>query len=119
MPNLKITSGTFSQVMESGTNNIDLTMNIATTGSNGLSTVANVGTSWGTVDTGSCADIRFIGISNLSTSSVQVASDAAGTKPVCTVWPDDVALVPWSGSSAFWAKSLNTPAVVHFIFQES
>lgn len=120
MASIKINgSPTISQVLDGGTNSVTLTLDVTTTGSNGLSTAANVGTSWGTVDTGSCADIRFIIASNQSTSSVQIATDAAGTKIVSTLWPEDVCVIPWSGSNAFWAKSLNTPAVVQFLFQES
>ena len=108
-----------SQVLDGGTNSVTLTMDIVTTGSNGLSTAVNVGTSWGTVDTGSCADIRMIVVKNPSTSSVQVATDSSGTNIICTAWPSDVAIIPFSGSKAFWAKSLNTPAVVQFMFQEN
>jgi hypothetical protein len=120
MANIKIIgSPTVSQVLDGGTNSITLTLDISTTGSNGISTAANVGTSWQTVDTGSCADIRMIVISNQSTSSVQVATDAAGTNKIATAWAEDVAMIPWSGSNAFWAKSLKDPAVVQFMFQES
>lgn len=120
MATIKIVGApTITQTLEGGSNNITLTMDVTTTGSNGLSSAINVGTSWSTVDTGSCADIRFIVASNQSTSSVQVASDAAGSKIVTTLWPEDVAVIPWSGSNAFWAKSLKDPAVVQFMFQES
>lgn len=120
MASIKIIgSPSVSQVLDGGTNSITLAMNVTTTGSNGLSTAVNVGTAWGTVDTGSCSDIRMIVISNQSTSSVQVASDLSGSNKVCTAWANDVAIIPWSGSSAFWAKSLGDPAVVQFMFTES
>lgn len=120
MATIKIVGApTITQTLEGGSNNITLTMDITTTGSNGISSAINVGTSWGTVDTGSCSDIRMIVVSNPSTSSIQLATDSSGTNKVCTVWPDDVAIVPWSGSNAFWAKSLQDPAVVQFLFQES
>lgn len=113
-------TGVTANLDSGGKNSVPFQPTIYMSGSQACTDVPNLSGSLVALNTGSCADIRMIVVRNPSSSSILVTSDAAGTKPVTYVWPNDTTMVTWSGSNAFWAKSLGSPINnAYFLFIES
>ena len=106
MANTATIIGSFTLNVGGIRNTADLYTNITLTGDNIIvGSVPVTSSAYTALDTSSLADMRMMWLYNDSTSSmVTVATDAAGTKPIAILSPEDSALVPWSGSTQVWVK---------------
>lgn len=105
-----------TQTLSGGSNSINLGFSYTMTGSNGLSSLVTLTKgSWSRLDSGSCADVALIVGNNGSTSSISIATDAAGVNTIATIPSGLPFLIPqmksgsngqgywgtaWSGSTA-------------------
>jgi hypothetical protein len=108
-----------SIVFEGGDDNISMAFSYTSVGDKGLCTRQQIGTTWTSLDTGSCANIRvIIGRNTSTTSSLQIATDSNGTNIVTTAQMGDPIFLPWSGSQLFWGKCSPSASTIPIIFQE-
>ena len=104
---------------------IGLSDSFTTTGSNSISSNANVATgSWQIVDQGSDANLRYLFASNLdATSSIYLAVGSSSTSSYSAfLMPGDVAIIPNNGTTVpVFAKATgsNSPVILQYLAVES
>ena len=100
---------------------ISLQDSLTTTGSNFLANNATIPTgSWTALDQGSNTNFRIGYFANLDTvDSIQLAIGSTGSY-ACWLQPEDVAILPNSGSCIIYAKAFgaNSPVVLQYLISE-
>lgn len=106
------------QSFTGGKNTIELAFSYGATGS-GVAPRQRIGTTWTSIDTGSCTSIRYIAVKNVdTTSSFQLSTTGSGTILLATAQPGDLIVIPWTGSQALWGKSTPSASIVPIMIQE-
>jgi hypothetical protein len=114
MANTLSLNGTFTVTIGNPIN-VPLSVNITISGSTDLrKTVPIALGSWQALDTSSLAVVRYLAGDNISTGSIVIASDSAGTKVIGTLQPGDNILTPWSGSMPLFAQAYNSASVLQY-----
>jgi hypothetical protein len=103
---------------------IALSDQFTTTGSNSISSNANIATgSWQVIDQGSDTNYRYGFFTNLdATSSVKLAINSAGTSSYAAwLQPGDVAIIPNIGSAVLYAQATgsHSPIILQYLLTES
>ena len=105
----------------------DMTGTVYLTGSNSSIQSQDITSSaYTALNTSSLSDLRMAWFYNdyINTGSgsvITVATDNAGAKPICILWPDDAVIIAWSGSTPLYAKvtSGSKDAVLQYVLNES
>jgi hypothetical protein len=117
-----LNSGTFTITTPSGQSwKGDSTVTVAQSGSNSVAVIQNISISaWSGLDTGSLSDVRYMHFDNVSTGSIKVATDSAGTNVITELAPNDVSVIAYASGSlpTLYAKAFNSASVLQYILAE-
>lgn len=95
--------------------NLPLAVNVAITGSTDVrKTQAIALGSWQALDTSSLSNIRYLWADNISTGSINVATDGAGSNVISRLSPNDNLLIPWSGSLTLYAQAYISASALQY-----
>ena len=105
--------------------NNSVSWNTNMSGSNVTATVQDIALgSWQALDTTTLGDVRILSATNTKdptqfSSSVILASDNAGAKPISILQAGDSCVIPWSGSLAVWARAYISASTIQYVAAES
>lgn len=129
MPNQFILTGTAALTLDNGNIRQSLAQTVTMNGLNGIWQSLNVTSSgWTALPTSSLSDFRygvFVNDLQLTGSNITIATGSAGQYPLAVLQPDDVYILPGSGSGypvqPFYAMvtSGSKDAVLQFMLAES
>ena len=107
-------NGTFTATIGNPIN-IPLSINVYVTGSNDKRVTQPVATgTWQALDTSSLSNVRYFVADNISTASIAIATDSAGTKLIGTLQPNDNIVTPWTGSMSLYVQSYISASVLQY-----